>query len=193
MKWQELTAQLRESIWENEQMLMVRAKLQELDPKAQTVVIASGAGLALLLIFGTLGYAAYSTHSARSEIAAAEGSIAYLRQTAARMEDLRRQLREQGADTLSRDFDKTQPLPMMAEKAAARAAIAKESIEVAPQSPDSVELKLNKVSIKQIARLLFFFENAKLGVAVEKFSLDAKTDKDGYLWAVLHLKKPKVK
>lgn len=185
---------LRESVLEIEQVATLRQKFQELDQRMQNIVLGSIFGSLLAIALALLGFFAYSCFSLRSDIRAMEASIGSLKQSSAKLEDLRRQIREQNNDPLARDIDPNLPLAQLVEKAAQKSAIGKGAIEIAPLAAASVnefalELKLNKISLRQLSRILFFFENAKLGIAVNKLDINARDDREGYLWTSLSLSK----
>ncbi len=60
-----------------------------------------------------------------------------------------------------------------------------------PTQGSAAEAKLNKISLTQLVRMLYILEKAGAGTVVEKVTVDAKEDKDGYLWATLTVRKGK--
>jgi cell division protein FtsL len=112
--WQKL----KESFWEIEQVNLARQKFHELDQRTQNIVIGSSLGSVLAIALFLIGFFIYNCYSIRSEIQTAENTIQYLKQTSAKMDDLRRQIREQSSDPLTRDIDASLPLAQMVEKIA---------------------------------------------------------------------------
>lgn len=188
-KLNSLIQKAKDTIMESEAVLKIKAKFNELDAKSQTIAITStiaGSALLLVLILTTVIYGSISTKLQIKEI---DDTIQYLHSSVDKMDTLRRKIREKGVNSspLS-DLDKSLPLPEFSEKVASRAAINKQSIE-AKGSEQSAEIKISKISLRQLMRFLFFIETAKNGVHIEKLVIDEKDDPKGFMWATITLNK----
>lgn len=187
-KLKEFFLKIREKFWEHEEVIKLRNRFSELDPKVQQTVIASSIGASAALLISVLVYTTFLSYSTKAEIQQINDDIAFIHSANEKMDILRKQSREQSSDVGLRDIDKNAPLPSFASAVAQKAAIAKESTEV-KEAGDSVELKLNKISLKQLVRVLFAFENARNGISIAKVETDSRNDPEGYLWASVHLQK----
>jgi hypothetical protein len=189
--WQRLKTEFREQIWDNEQILKVRQKFAELDSQTQSYVIIGffcGFVLLLLVTFFTLWGRAISM---KSELVALDESIRYAQTAASRIDELKAEARNQSSDILLRDFDVTLPVAAFAERATQKSLISKTNVEVGEEKNNGVLVKLSKISLRQLVRMLYLVENSNAGATVEKLSVDAKDDTEGYLWAELLIRKAK--
>ncbi|MGZ3694015.1 MAG: hypothetical protein ACXWQO_07430 [Bdellovibrionota bacterium] len=191
--WQRLKTEFKEQIWDNEQILKVRQKFAELDSQTQSyVIIGSFAGfvLILLLTFFTLWG---KTILLKNELASMDDDIRYTQNAATRIEELKAEARTQSSDSLLRDFDINLPIAALAERATQKSLISKSNVEVGEEKNNGVIVKLTKISLRQLVRMLYLFEQSGAGATVEKLSIDSKDDPEGYLWAeILVRKAPKM-
>ena len=193
-EWKKLQEQFRDQIWEQEEIVKLRTQFAELEPKTQQSILAGSLGLAASLILGFLLYLGYNAYSLKSKMAEIEDEVHYIQSANEKMDGLRRKIQEQqNADPLTRDIDKNAPLPQFAEQVAKKASVTKDNLEIlekpSSKTESTLELKLNKISLRQLLRVLFVFENAKNGVNITKVESDSKNDPEGYLWAVIGLQK----
>lgn len=187
--WKRLQSEFREQIWDNEQVLKLRQKFAELDRQTQSyVIIGSFAGfvLVLLLTFFTLWG---RTILMKNQLAALDENIRFTQNAAVRIEELKAEARNQSSDALLRDFDTTLPVAAFAERATQKSLISKGNVEVGEEKNGGVQLKLNKISLRQLVRMLYLVENSNAGATVEKLSVDSKDDAEGYLWVEMLVRK----
>ena len=191
--WKELKARLssefREKVWESEPVLKARQKFGELDAQTQSyVVIGSFASfvLILLLTFFTLWG---RTISLKNELARMDDSIRMSQSSAVRIQELKAQEENRNADMLLRDFDVSGNAMSFAERVGSKALIKKESVSVTAGVKDSADMKLDHISLRQLARALYLIEKSGSGASVEKLTVDTRDDPEGYLWAQLTIKK----
>ncbi|HEY8279042.1 MAG TPA: hypothetical protein VIH99_05435 [Bdellovibrionota bacterium] len=186
--WQKLKIELREKVWDSESVLKLRQKFAELDTQTQSYVLIgsfSAFMLVLLLTFFTLWG---KTISLKNELARMDDQIRMAQNSSVRIEELKAMERSRTADPLLRDFDLSGPADTFAERVGTKALIAKSSVEVSG-SKTGADLKLNKISLRQLVRTLYLIEKSGSGASVEKLTVDAKNDTEGYLWAQLEIKK----
>jgi hypothetical protein len=179
---------LREKIWEHEEILSLRQKFNELDPQTQSYVLIgsfSGFVLLLLITFVTLWT---KTIALKSEVAQLEEQIKVALSSAVRIEELKAMERNRTADSLLRDFDATGPADAFAERVSAKALIAKTAAEITGKA-GAAEMKLNKISLRQLTRVLYLLEKSGSGAVLDKLNVDTRDDPEGYLWAQLSFKK----
>lgn len=187
--WDKIKIEFREQIWDNEQTLKLRQKFSELDTQTQSYIVIGAFGFFVFLLFVTfIGFWVKAT-SLKSDIASMEDSIRYVQGAAVKIEELKMQARSQSNDSLLRDFDVSAPIATFAERASQKAMIPKGNVEIAEAKGNAVELKLNKISLRQLVRTLYLFEQSQSGAVVEKLNIDSKDDAEGYLWASLSVRK----
>lgn len=187
--WQRIQQEWKEQVWDNEQVLKLRQKFAELDTQTQSyVLIGSFAGfvLVLLLTFFVLWGRAISV---KNEIASMEETIQYVQKAAVRIEELKAQAMQQGTEALLEGLNLELPVGPFLEQAVQKSLISKSNVEIVPGQGSTAEAKLNKISLTQLVRMLYILEKSGAGTSVEKLSVDAKEDKDGYLWVSLLVRK----
>jgi len=184
---------IKEKIWEQEEFIKLRNQFSELDLKTQQTIFFSTILSAFLGLTGLLIALIYSSYSLKSQMQEMNDQILYIQSANEKMDLYRNEIRDQGSDLLLKDVDKNAPLPLYSTAVAQKSSIAKENIEVVEKPGSggvtSVEVKLNKISLRQLQRMLFLLENAKNGVDIVKVDTDSKNDPEGYLWAVISLQK----
>lgn len=190
--WQKLKTDFKEQVWDHEQMLKARQKFSELDTQTQSYVLIGSFGafvlILLLSFFGLLG----RTISLKTEIAALEDQIKFVQQSAVKIEELRAQAQQQNFEPLLEGVDPSAPVGSFLERATQKALISKTNVEVTSDG-NKGELKLSRISLTQLARVLYIIEKSKSGASVERYSVDAKDDLEGYLWAEFTVKKVEAK
>ncbi len=185
---QSIGTEFREKFWDSEQLLKVRQKFSELDTQTQSYVLI-GSFAAFMLVLVLTFFALWAkTISLKNELAQMDQQIRLAQNSAVRIEELKAQERNRTSDALLRDFDTSGPADGLAERVATKALIAKTSVEVSSVK-GGADMKLNKISLRQLVRALYLIEKSGSGASVEKLSVDTKDDPDGYLWAQLILKK----
>ncbi len=191
--WNELknriSTEFREKIWDSETVLKARQKFSELDTQTQSyVLIGSFAAfvLVLLLTFFTLWG---RTISLKNEIARLDDSIRMTQNADVRIQELKALEAMRNSDPLLRDFDVSGDAGSFAERVGTKSLIKKESFTVTPGAKGSADMKLEKISLRQLVRALYLIEKSGSGASVEKLSVDTRDDPEGYLWAQLSLKK----
>jgi hypothetical protein len=189
--WQRIRQEWKEQVWDNEQVLKLRQKFAELDTQTQSyVLIGSFAGfvVVLLLTFFVLWGRAISV---KNEIAAMEETIQYVQKSAVKIEELKAQAMQQGTEPLLEGLNLDAGVTAFLEQAVQKSLISKANVEIVAGQGSTAEAKLNKISLTQLVRMLYILEKAGAGTIVEKVSVDAKEDKEGYLWASLLVRKGK--
>lgn len=184
-----IKAEFREKIWDSETVLKVRQKFAELDTQTQSyVLIGSFAAFVavLVLTFFTIWM---RTISLKNELARMDDSIRLAQNTSVRIEELKAQERNRTADSMLRDFDGSGPADSFAERVGTKSLIAKASVTVTPGAKGSADLKLDKISLRQLTRALYLIEKSNSGATIDKLSVDTRDDPEGYLWAQLTLHK----
>jgi hypothetical protein len=196
--WEKLQKQFQENIWNSEQVLQLRQQFAELDAETQSYSLIGAFAAFLALLLGSLLYLAIANHSMQSQIDDAEANIHYLQNAMDKMEDFRARTRALSYDTNLKDIDRSVSLSAFTEKAAEKSFLSKASYEIQNDktSPptkgviqSSLDIHLNKVSLRQVVRLLYFLEQTQSGIEVQRMSLESKNDPQGYLWASLSLKR----
>jgi hypothetical protein len=191
--WQKIKMELKEQIWDNEQVLKVRQKFAELDSQTQSyVIIGSFAGFVLILLvtFFTLWG---RTILLKSDLASLDDDIRYAQNSATRIEEMKAEARAQTSDSLLRDFDVSLPVAAFAERATQKSLISKSNVDIGEEKNNGVAVKLTRISLRQLVRMLYLMEQSNSGATVEKLAIDSKDDPEGYLWAELLVRKaPKV-
>ncbi len=196
--WEKIQKQFQENIWNSEQVLQLRQQFAQLDAETQSYSLIGAFATFLAILLGSLLYLAISNHSTQSQINEFDASISYLQDSSDKMEDFKARARAYGSDPNLKDLDRSASLPAFTEKVAEKAFLSKDNYEILDekQSPpakgivqSSLSLHLNKVSLRQIVRLLYFLEQTQSGVEVQRISIDSKTDTQGFLWASLSLKR----
>lgn len=187
--WQRLKTELREQIWDNENVLKLRQKFAELDSQTQSYLVIGSFGafvLILLLTFFTLWGRAISL---KGNLAGMEEDIRYVQNAAVQIQTLRAEASSQSNEPLLRDFDLTLPVTAFAERAAQKSLIPKANVEVTDEKKDTALLKLNKISLRQLVRVLYLVEQSGAGASVDRLAIDSKDDPEGYLWAEVLVRK----
>ncbi len=187
--WQKLKTEFREQIWDNEQVLKLRQKFSELDAQTQSYVLIGSFAAFVLVLLLTFFALWGKTISLKKEIARMEDQIRLAQNSAVRIEELKAMQRNRTADFLLKDFDVSGSTDSFAGRVGAKSLIAKESVEVISGKGNSSDLKLSKISLRQLARALYLIEKSGSGATVDKLSVDTKDDPEGYLWAQLTLTK----
>lgn len=183
--WENLKTQIREQIWDNEQVLKLRQKFTELDTQTQSyIVIGSFAGFVLLLVASFVALW-MSASSLKSELAAVDEQIRFVQSSAARIEELKSQARTQGGDALLRDIDPFGPIDAVVQKMAQKALVPKAAVELGEVTENSVSLTLSKVSLRQLVRVLYMIENSQLAMD----SLEMETKEEGFLAARMNVRR----
>jgi hypothetical protein len=184
-----ISTEFKEKVWESEAVLKARQKFSELDTQTQSyVLIGSFAGfmLILLLTFFTLWG---RTIALKHDLARMDDEIRLTQNFAVRIQELKMAEQNRNSDALLRDFDVSGDADSFAERVGGKALIKKESFSITPGAKGMADMKLEKISYRQLARALYLIEKSGSGAAVEKLSVDTKDDPEGYLWAQLTLKK----
>lgn len=179
---------LREEVWENEQVVKLRLQFAELDTQTQSYVLLGAFGFFVTVLLGSLLFLMISTMSLKSRLTEMDAQIRFLQSSADKIEEQKAIARQQSFSPEFRDLDKNLPLSQFAEKVTQKSFIPKDNAEITEKGPE-VSLALNKISLRQLVRTLYYFENSKSGIAVTSLSIDAKDDTEGYLWANLTVKK----
>lgn len=187
--WQKWKAELREKIWDSEQVLKLRQKFSELDSQTQSYVLIGSFAAFVLVLLVTFFTLWGKTISLKRELARMDEQIRLTQNTAVRIEELKAQQRNRTSDALLRDFDVSGSTDSFIERVGTRSLIAKTSVEVVPGKGNASDLKLNKISLRQLTRALYLIEKSGSGASVEKLSVDTKDDPEGYLWAQMTVKK----
>lgn len=187
--WENLKTQLREQIWDNEQVLKLRQKFTELDTQTQSyVVIGSFAAFVLILLISFVSLW-MNASTLKGELADMDDQIRFVQSSAAKIEELKAQARTQGGDSLLRDIDPFAPIDALVQKISQKALIPKASVELGEVKGDSVALTLNKISLRQLVRVLYMIENSQLVMD----SLQMETGEEGFLSAKLNVRKGSAK
>lgn len=184
-----LKSEFREQIWNHEQVLKARQKFAELDTQTQSyVLIGSFAAfvLILLLTFFTLWG---KTISLKNEIARMDEGIRMAQNSAARIEELKALDSARRADPMLRDFDTGGDAASFAERVGTKSLIRKDDVKVSSGGKGTAALSLNKISLRQLTRALYLIEKSGAGASIEKISVSAKDDTEGYLWADITVRK----
>jgi hypothetical protein len=193
-----LKKQFQENVWDNEQVLQLRQRFSELDAQTQSYSLIGAFAFFLFLLLGSLLYLGITNASLQSQIVDMDTSIHHLQASADKMEDLRAKIRSQSSDPSLRDLDRSAPLNTFTEKAAQKAFIGKDSFEISNEKQssavkgmiqNSLDVKLSRISLRQLVRMLYFIEQTQSGIDVQKLNIDSKDDPSGYLWASLSLQK----
>jgi hypothetical protein len=187
--WQRIQLEFKENIWDNEHVLKLRQKFSELDTQVQSyILIGSFAAFVLFLLatFFTLWGRAISV---KSQLAEMDNTTRYVQTAAVRIEELRAQARVQGEEPLLEGLDLTAPVAAFLERAGQKSLIPKSNVEVSAGQGPAADLKLNRISLTQLVRMLYILEHSGAGTTIEKLNVDAKEDKEGYLWATLTVRK----
>jgi hypothetical protein len=187
--WDKLKVQLREQVWDNEQVLKLRQKFSELDSQTQSyVVIGSFAGFVFLLFITFISFWVSAT-AQKMSLTELEENIRFVQSSAAKIEELKVQARSQGSDSLTRDLDPSAPVDIFLQKVVEKAMIQKAAIELGEPKGPMVDLSLTRISLRQFVRVLYMIENSQAGATIEKFTLDNKDDPEGYISATLSVRK----
>jgi hypothetical protein len=184
-----IAGEFKEKVWESESVLKARQKFSELDKQTQSYVLIgsfTGFMLILLLTFFTLWG---RTIALKNELARMDDEIRMTQNSNVKIQELKIAEQNRNSDALLRDFDITGDTGGFAERVGAKALIKKESYTVTPGAKGAADLKLEKVSLRQLTRALYLIEKSGSGASVDKLSVDTKGDPEGYLWAQLTLKK----
>lgn len=184
-----ISTEFKEKIWESEGVLKARQKFSELNTQTQSyILIGSFAGfmLILLLTFFTLWG---RTIALKNELARMDDEIRMTQNSTVRIQELKMAEQNRNSDALLRDFDVSGDVGGFAERVGTKALIKKESYTVTPGAKSTADMKLEKISYRQLARALYLIEKSGSGASVDKLSVDTKGDPEGYLWAQLTLKK----
>ncbi|MGZ3651241.1 MAG: hypothetical protein ACXVCI_13480 [Bdellovibrionota bacterium] len=184
-----ITAEFKEKVWDSEAVLKARQKFSELDTQTQSyVLIGSFAGfvLILLLTFFTLWG---RTIGMKNELARMDDEIRMAQNSSVHIQELKAAEASRTSDSLLRDFDISGDASGFAERVGTKALIKKESVSVTPGAKNSADMKLDKISLRQLVRALYLIEKSGSGASVDKLSVDTKDDPEGYIWAQLTVKK----
>ncbi len=186
--WQKLKTDFKEQVWDSEAVLKIRQKFAELDTQTQSyVIIGSFVGFVLFLLLSFF-FLWGKTISLKNDIAELDTTIQYVQKSSTRIAELRSQAMQR-TDPLLEDIDNNSP--DFLERATQKSLIAKSNVEVTAKGNLS-DLKLQRISLTQLLRVLYIIEQSGAGT-VEKLNVDAKDDKEGYLWATLSMRKTETK
>src|SRR5688500_6707618 len=108
--WRKIKTELKEQIWDNEQVLKIRQKFAELDSQAQSYVIIGSFAAFVLILLVTFFTLWGRTMVLKSELASLDDDIRFAQKSATRLEELKAEARTQGSDSLLRDFDVNLPV-----------------------------------------------------------------------------------
>jgi hypothetical protein len=186
--WQKLKTEFREKVWDNEQVLKARQKFTELDTQTQSYILIGSFGAFVLFLLVTFFTLWGGVISVKNQIAEIESQTIYAQKAAAKVEEFRAAARSQGVEPLLEELDLAAPLVAFLERVSQKSLINKANVEISESGP-LAEMKLSRISLTQLVRVLFILENAGAGTKVEKMNIDAKEDRDGYLWASLSVKR----
>lgn len=188
-----LQNEFREKIWDHEQVLRLRQKFSELDSQTQSyVLIGSFAGFMAILLLTFFGLW-IRTIAIKSDLAEMEQQIRRAQTIAAKIEEIKAAERNKSADPLLSSFDTGGAAESFAERVGQKALVAKASVEVANVKAGSADLKLNKISLRQLARALYLIEKSNSGASVDKLNVDSREDTQGFLWALISIRKDAAK
>ncbi len=180
---EKLKAAFREQIWDQEQMLQLRQKFAELDPRTQAIVQLSSVGVAAVILLGFLVVLLLGSIDRQSQIRDKDALIQYTKDAAKKIEEARRSGGPQNVGGLNADA----PLPELLEQVALRASVNRGSLEITEGEPTI--MKLSRVSIRQLVKVFFILENQIPGIEWKRLSLDSHGDTKGYLWADLEVRR----
>lgn len=183
--FKKIKAALRESVWEQEQVIQLRQKFAELDPKSQAIVQLSAIGIAAIVLLALVGTLLSGSLQRKSRITEIEALVQYAKIAAGKI-DASRRTGPGGLPGLS-GINAAAPLPELLEQISLRASIGRGSIEMVEGDP--TVLKLSRVSIRQLTRLFYILENQLPGVEWKKIALDSRNDTQGYLWADIEVRR----
>jgi hypothetical protein len=191
--WDDLTARIsvefKEKFWDSEAVLKIRQKFSELDTQSQSYVLIGSFAAFVLLLLVTFFTIWGRTISLKNELVQMDSSIRLAQNSAVHIQELKSQEQNRNMDSMLRDFDVSGDVSGLADRVIAKSLIKKETATVTPGTKDSVDVKLEKISLRQLVRALYLIEKSGSGTTVEKLSVDTKDDPQGYLWAELTLKK----
>jgi hypothetical protein len=191
--WTRIQTEFREQVWDHEQVLKLRQKFGELDAQTQSyVLIGSFAGFVAILLLTFFGLW-IRTISIKSDLSTMDQEIRRAQVVAAKIEEAKAAERNKSSDPLLATFDTSGAADAFAERVGQKALIAKSSVEVTNAKAATADLKLNKISLRQLARAIYLIEKSNSGASVEKLSVDARDDTEGYLWAQLTIRKEAAK
>jgi len=185
---EKLKTEFREQIWNNEQVLRARQKFAELDTQTQSyVLIGSFAGfvLILLLTFFTLWG---KTISLKNDLARMDEAIRMSQNSSVRIAELKAQERSRLGDTMLATFDASGDPISFADRVREKSLIKKDDA-VFSANKEGAELKLNKISLRQLVRALYLIEKSNGGASIGRLNVSTKDDPEGYLWAEILIKK----
>lgn len=186
--WQRLKNDFREQVWDNENVLKLRQKFAELDTQVQSYILIGSFSAFVLFLLVTFFSLWGRSVSMKNDIAAIEADTLYAQKAAVRIEELKAQVSTQRSDPLVEGLDLTTPASVFLEHAAQKSLIAKANVEVSGEV-GSGTAKLSRISLTQLVRMLYLMEKSGAGATVEKMNVDAKDNKEGYLWATFTIKK----
>ncbi len=187
--WPKIKTELKEQIWDNEQILKVRQKFAELDSQTQSYVIIGSFAAFVLILLVTFFTLWGRTIVLKNELASLDDDIRFAQNSATRIEELKAEARNQNSDSLLRDFDVNLPVTAFTERASQKSLISKTNVEIGEEKNDGVSVKLSRISLRQLVRMLYLMEQSNSGATVEKLNIDSKEDPEGYLWAELFVRK----
>lgn len=185
---QSLQAAFREQIWDHEQVQKIRHKFGELDLQTQSYVIIGSFAVFVLFLLLTFFVLWGRAISMKSELAAMDEQIRFVQNAGVQIEELQEQVRSQASDPLVDGIDLQASAAAFLEAAVRKSLIAKSNVEIT-ESGKGADAKLNRISLTQLQRMLYLLEKAGAGTTVEKLTVDAKDDTEGYLWATLKVRK----
>lgn len=188
--WEKLKNDFREQIWNNPQMIQVRQKFSELDTTTQSyILIGSFSAFVLFLLVSFFALWGRSI-GMKNEIAAMDENIRYVQSSAVKITELQEQAAQQTQDPLLEEFDPEAPLGELLSAAGQKSQIAKSNVQVTEgDNGTRADVKLNHISLTQLVRVLYLIEQSGAPTVVDKLTVDAKDDKQGYLWATMTVRK----
>ena len=187
--WKKFVAEFKEKVWDHEQVVKLRHKFAELDAQTQSYILIGVFGaFVLILSLSFIGFLV-KTSSLRTELALMEDQIKFVQSSVAKIEELKAQARTRNTEPLLRDLESDLDLNTLTDKIVQKALIPKANAEVGDAKANALEVKLNKISLRQLVRVLYMLEESQANTVVEKINIDSREDKEGYIWVVLGIKK----
>ena len=187
--WDRIQSKFKEQIWEHEEVVKLRQKFSELDVQTQSYVIIGSFAFFVLLLLGSFFGFWKAAYDLKNDLAELESNIRYVQTVAVKIEEMKAMVRTQALDPMLKDLDPQAPIGTFMEKAIQKSLIPKASVDALDSLDNTAEIKLSKISLRQLVRLLFMVEQSKSGSAVDRLFVDTKDDPEGYLWAELKVHK----
>lgn len=187
---EKLKVALKEKVWDHENVVQLRQKFNELDSQVQSYLIIGSFCAFLLFLAATVLFAFFQNQGLKTQIIENETLLATLQQTSAKIAQIKAQEQENRlVDPIFRDLDPTASPQTFLEKALQKSKISKTSAESIEEKGSKVDVKLSKISLKQLVRLLYYIEHSNAGARVDRLKVETRDDPEGYLWSNLTLLK----